>query len=74
MNSSSKVILALLGGVAIGAALGILFAPEKGSETRQKIADKAKEFGEKTKQKFSEGIRNAKHKKEQAESEVGEFI
>ena len=33
----SSHILALLGGAAIGATLALLFAPAKGTETREKI-------------------------------------
>ena len=45
-------ILALLAGAVIGVGLGILFAPEKGSETRQKIKDGLDDLKDKTKSKW----------------------
>ena len=39
----------LLGGVAVGAALGILFAPKKGSELRADISDWTKQRNEERK-------------------------
>lgn len=38
-NNAGKSVVALLLGAAIGAGVGILFAPEKGSKTREKIKD-----------------------------------
>jgi gas vesicle protein len=45
MNDNSKTIVALLAGLAAGAALGLLFAPEVGSATREKIADSLSSIG-----------------------------
>ena len=41
MSNPNKVILGLIGAAAVGVAVGMLLAPEKGGEVRQKIADKA---------------------------------
>ena len=38
-NHNGNTLLALVTGVAIGAGVGILFAPEKGTKTRSKIKD-----------------------------------
>ena len=54
--SSGKVLLGVLAGVAVGATLGILFAPDKGSTTRKKISKKSSDYAEEIGEKFNEFI------------------
>jgi gas vesicle protein len=65
--SSSKVIIGFLAGAVVGGVLGILLAPDKGTETRRKIIEKGNdlgdsisEFGGTIKDKFSQMVNGAK--------------
>lgn len=51
-SNKGKLIAALLTGAAIGGALGILFAPGKGSETRKRISSKSNKLTDAVKEKF----------------------
>lgn len=42
---TSKVVAGVLAGVAAGVVLGLLFAPDKGSATRQKLSESMKGLG-----------------------------
>ena len=54
MKDNGKIVTALLAGLAAGAVLGILFAPEKGSETRDKINDSLADLGDAIKERAEE--------------------
>ena len=41
MTNTSKIILGVVGAAAVGVAIGMLLAPEKGSDIRKKITDTA---------------------------------
>src|SRR5699024_4136196 len=41
MAKSSNIVLAFLSGAAIGAGVGLLYAPEKGEETRKRLSNEA---------------------------------
>lgn len=52
--NTGKAFLGVLVGITAGAALGILFAPEKGSNTRKKILRKGEDLADTLDEKINE--------------------
>jgi gas vesicle protein len=51
---SQQVLLGVLAGIATGALLGILFAPDQGVKTRKKISKKGEDFADLVKDKVND--------------------
>lgn len=71
--SKGKVFLGVLAGVAIGAALGVLFAPDKGWNTRKRISKKAEHLTEDLRDKFEEFIDSISTKVDEAKEEAADY-
>jgi gas vesicle protein len=55
MNNKNKILTAVGAGIVVGTIVGVLFAPEKGSETRKKISGQGKKIVEDVQNKFRRG-------------------
>ncbi len=63
MTDTNKIIVGVLAGLATGAAIALLLAPEKGSDIREKLSDGISEANEELKDTFAE-----------LKSQVGDYI
>ena len=66
---TEKILLGLIAGVAAGALLGILLAPDKGSETRKKILKKCEDMADLYIDKCSNLMCTSAKNREQMEKE-----
>ena len=73
MNKNSKLLVALAAGIAAGAVLGVLFAPDKGSETRKKIKDEGRKMADEVKDKFNKGMDKFNEVKEGLKEKIEAF-
>ena len=71
--STGKVILGVMSGMAAGAMLGVLFAPNKGKVTRKKIYRKGEDYADGLKDKFNEYIDEISHKFDEVKDDVTEL-
>ena len=67
---SGKVALGVLAGLAIGSILGILFAPDSGKRTRNKIMRSGEDLADSVKDKFDQLITKGKNKYEEFKKEA----
>lgn len=70
MNSTSKVIVGILGAAAAGVVLGMLIAPEKGSDLRKNIKNTTDDWLGEITQWMSKGKNYLAEMKDQAEGEA----
>jgi gas vesicle protein len=64
MNTKSKIALGILGAAAAGVVIGLLLAPEKGSETRKKIGKTAGGWADSLSHLFDRGKEELENLKE----------
>lgn len=71
--SAGKVLLGVLAGVAAGALIGILFAPDKGSVTRKKISKKGEDFAADMREQFDDFLDSMSDKFENLKEDVSDL-
>ncbi|MEW2922513.1 YtxH domain-containing protein [Muricauda sp. ANG21] len=78
MSDSSNTILGILAGTAIGATLGILFAPDKGTATRKKLVEQSNslvdDVAQSTTQLKNQVVEQFSSKKNSLEDEVESLV
>jgi gas vesicle protein len=72
--NTGKLLLGVLAGVATGAVLGILFAPDKGCNTRKKILNKGEDYADALKEKFDGMLDAIADKFEDTKAQADEWV
>ena len=71
---AGKVFASVLAGAAAGAVLGILFAPDKGTETRRKIAEKGSDIAGTVKDKYNDISDTVSEKYDAAKQKLSSLV
>jgi gas vesicle protein len=66
MTTGTKVLLGILGAAAAGVVIGLLVAPDKGSETRKRIAKTTGDWADQVSSFFKNGREEFENLKDKA--------
>ena len=72
MNTTGKILIAVAGGAAVGALMGVLFAPDKGSRTRRKLREEGMKIMDKVEDNLEKGKEKLEHLREDFEKKLKE--
>ena len=71
---SSNVLLGMLGGLAAGVVLGVLFVPDKGVKKKKKIAQKSNDLKDNLTDSFNDFVSNVEDKYKDLASRASHLI
>lgn len=65
-----RLIFGIFAAMGVGTVLGILFAPDKGSETRKRISNKTRDLSDELNTKVNETVESVNRKMEALKEET----
>ncbi len=74
MANTGSTLLALVTGAAIGAGVGLLYAPDKGEKTRKKLREDALDAQDRFNKKYNETASNLTEKAKKAKLDFEERL
>ncbi len=74
MDSTTKVLLGFVAGLSIGTALGIMYAPQKGSTTRRKIARRGTDIVDDFRDKLDDSVDEIKERYEATKKDAIDWV
>lgn len=72
--NNGKILLGVLAGVAAGATLGILFAPDSGTNTRKKILKKGEDYAGNLKSQFNGAVESLGEEVDMFKDEINQLV
>lgn len=74
MDSTTKVLLGFIAGISVGSVLGLLYAPQKGSTTRRRIARKSGDIVDDVRDMLDDSVDEIKDRYKSTKKEAKEWV